>query len=121
HQPGRRILPVPIVTERPANQGIPCDFALPQGRSKLVSRLPLGYLALDWIVFGARTNAMIKPAVFFDRDGVLNEDCGYVFEIDRFKWVNGAREAVRAVNSAGYLAFVVTNQSGVARGLYNES
>jgi len=96
-------------------------FALPQGRSKLVSGMPLGYLALDWIVFGARTNAMIKPAVFFDRDGVLNEDFGYVFEIDRFKWVNGAREAVRAVNSAGYLAFVVTNQSGVARGLYNES
>jgi D-glycero-D-manno-heptose 1,7-bisphosphate phosphatase len=64
---------------------------------------------------------MIKPAVFFDRDGVLNEDCGYLFEIHKFKWMNGAREAVKAVNSAGYFAFVVTNQSGVARGLYQEA
>jgi D-glycero-D-manno-heptose 1,7-bisphosphate phosphatase len=62
-----------------------------------------------------------RPAVFFDRDGVLNEDCGYVFEIGRLKWINGAAEAVKAVNDSGYFAFVVTNQSGVARGLYDES
>lgn len=63
---------------------------------------------------------MKRPAVFFDRDGVLNEDSGYVFEIDKFNWVSGAREAVKAVNDAGYFAFVVTNQSGVGRGLYEE-
>jgi D-glycero-D-manno-heptose 1,7-bisphosphate phosphatase len=62
-----------------------------------------------------------RPAVFFDRDGVLNEDTGYVFEIAKLTWVQGAREAVKAVNDAGYFAFVVTNQSGVARGLYQES
>ncbi|WP_108513316.1 D-glycero-alpha-D-manno-heptose-1,7-bisphosphate 7-phosphatase [Bradyrhizobium algeriense] len=63
---------------------------------------------------------MKKPAVFFDRDGVLNEDDGYVFEISKLKWIAGAREAVKAANDAGYFAFVITNQSGVARGLYQE-
>jgi D,D-heptose 1,7-bisphosphate phosphatase len=62
-----------------------------------------------------------RPAVFFDRDGVLNHDSGYTFEVDKLKWIDGAREAVKAVNDAGYFAFVVTNQSGIARGLYEES
>lgn len=62
-----------------------------------------------------------RPAVFFDRDGVLNHDSGYTFEADKLQWIEGAREAVKAVNDAGYFAFVVTNQSGVARGFYEES
>jgi D-glycero-D-manno-heptose 1,7-bisphosphate phosphatase len=62
-----------------------------------------------------------RPAVFFDRDGVLNHDSGYIFEASKLKWIDGAREAVKAVNDAGYFAFVVSNQSGVARGLYQES
>jgi D,D-heptose 1,7-bisphosphate phosphatase len=62
-----------------------------------------------------------RPAVFFDRDGVLNHDSGYTFEASKLRWIDGAREAVKAVNDAGYFAFVVTNQSGVARGLYEES
>ncbi|QOZ44045.1 D,D-heptose 1,7-bisphosphate phosphatase [Bradyrhizobium sp. CCBAU 53340] len=62
-----------------------------------------------------------RPAVFFDRDGVLNIDTDYLFEIDKFVWVDGAIEAVKAANDAGYLTFVITNQSGVARGLYEES
>jgi D-glycero-D-manno-heptose 1,7-bisphosphate phosphatase len=64
---------------------------------------------------------MKRPAVFFDRDGVLNEDSGYVFEAHQLRWIPGAREAVKAVNDAAYWAFVVTNQSGVARGLYEET
>jgi len=62
-----------------------------------------------------------RPAVFFDRDGVLNHDSGYIFEASKLKWIDGAREAVKAVNDAGYFAFVVSNQSGVARGFYQES
>ena len=62
-----------------------------------------------------------RPAVFFDRDGVLNHDSGYTFEADKLQWIDGAREAVKAVNDSGYFAFVITNQSGVARGLYEES
>ncbi|OCK57496.1 HAD family hydrolase [Bradyrhizobium sp. LMTR 3] len=64
---------------------------------------------------------MKRPAVFFDRDGVLNQDSGYVFEVSKLRWIDGAREAVKAANDAGYFVFVVTNQSGVARGLYQES
>jgi D,D-heptose 1,7-bisphosphate phosphatase len=62
-----------------------------------------------------------RPAVFFDRDGVLNHDTGYIFEANKVKWIDGAREAVKAVNDAGYFAFVVSNQSGVARGFFEES
>lgn len=45
----------------------------------------------------------------------------YVFEATKFEWKDGAREAVKLVNDAGYFAFVVTNQSGVAREFYGES
>ncbi|MGN8549062.1 HAD family hydrolase [Bradyrhizobium sp. 13971] len=62
-----------------------------------------------------------RPAVFFDRDGVLNQDIGYLFESHKLVWIDGAREAVKAVNDMGYFAFVVTNQSGVARGFYEET
>lgn len=59
-----------------------------------------------------------KPAVFFDRDGVLNKDHGYVHTPDTFEWMPGAREAVKRVNDSGRLAFVITNQSGIGRGYY---
>jgi D-glycero-D-manno-heptose 1,7-bisphosphate phosphatase len=59
--------------------------------------------------------------VFFDRDGVLNEDRDYVHKIEDFAWVPGAPEAIRHLNRQGWLVFVVTNQSGVARGYYDES
>lgn len=59
-----------------------------------------------------------RPAVFFDRDGVLNVDKAYVHRIQDFEWVPGAREAIKLCNDLGYYAFVVTNQAGVARGYY---
>lgn len=61
-----------------------------------------------------------RGAVFFDRDGVLNLDHGYTHRWDQFEWTPGAIEAVKAVNDRGLFAFVVTNQSGVARGYYGE-
>lgn len=61
-----------------------------------------------------------RGAVFFDRDGVLNDDLGYVGSLKRFNWLPGARESVKKVNDAGLFAFVVTNQAGVARGYFQE-
>lgn len=60
----------------------------------------------------------MKRAIFFDRDGVLNEEVGYLYQVERFKWIDGAREAIKFCNERGLLAVVVTNQSGIARGLY---
>jgi len=64
---------------------------------------------------------MSRPAVFLDRDGTLNVEKGYVHRYSEWVWIPGAIEAIRRVNDAGYLAIVVSNQAGVARGLYTEA
>ena len=63
---------------------------------------------------------MSKPAIFFDRDGVLNVDVGYLYKIEDFQWIDGAIEAIKYFNDKDYYVFVITNQSGVARGYYRE-
>lgn len=63
----------------------------------------------------------MKPAIFFDRDGVLIEDSHYVGSVAEVRVIPGAAEAVRRARAAGYAVVVVTNQSGVARGLFPEA
>ncbi|MDB5455097.1 MAG: D,D-heptose 1,7-bisphosphate phosphatase [Caulobacter sp.] len=60
-------------------------------------------------------------AVFLDRDGVLNVDHGYVSDPAALAWIPGAREAVAAFTRAGLTTLVVTNQSGVGRGYFDEA
>ena len=62
-----------------------------------------------------------RPALFLDRDGVVNEDLGYVGNRDRFHWTTEAHAAIRAASDALWHVFIVTNQSGVARGHYGEA
>ncbi|SFM05390.1 D-glycero-alpha-D-manno-heptose-1,7-bisphosphate 7-phosphatase [Pelosinus propionicus] len=61
-----------------------------------------------------------KPAVFFDRDGVLNVDHGYTFRKQDLEWMAGAVQTIRFFNENNYQVFVITNQSGIARGYYTE-
>jgi D-glycero-D-manno-heptose 1,7-bisphosphate phosphatase len=61
-----------------------------------------------------------RRALFLDRDGVINVDHGHVGSRDRFEWCPGALDAIRHATAAGWHVFVVTNQSGVARGYYDE-
>lgn len=60
----------------------------------------------------------LRPAAFLDRDGVLNEDLGYVHRVQDFRWLPGVVQACKRLQDAGYALVVVTNQSGVARGMY---
>jgi D-glycero-D-manno-heptose 1,7-bisphosphate phosphatase len=69
---------------------------------------------------GARP-AALRGAAFFDRDGVLHIDKGYLYKPDDVEWTQGVVGAIRLANEAGLLVVVVTNQSGVARGLYSEA
>lgn len=62
-----------------------------------------------------------RPALFLDRDGTLNVDAGYTHRPADLEWQPDARDTIKLANEAGYFVFVVTNQAGVAHGLYDET
>jgi len=62
-----------------------------------------------------------RPALFMDRDGTLSHEVGYVNHVSRFRLYCWSVDAVRLINRSEFLAVVVTNQAGVARGYFPES
>ncbi|WP_213715245.1 D-glycero-beta-D-manno-heptose 1,7-bisphosphate 7-phosphatase [Cedecea lapagei] len=65
--------------------------------------------------------AQSVPAIFLDRDGTINVDHGYVYEVDRFEFIDGVIEAMRELKEMGFALVLVTNQSGIARGMFTEA
>ncbi len=63
----------------------------------------------------------MNQAVFFDRDGTVTEEVGYLTDISKLRLIPGGGPAVRKLNQAGFKVVLVTNQSGVARGYFSES
>lgn len=63
---------------------------------------------------------MGHAALFLDRDGVINVDYGYVHQQEHFQFLPGIFDLCRTAQSLGFLLFVITNQAGIARGLYTE-
>jgi len=61
------------------------------------------------------TPGSLRPAVFLDRDGTINEDVGYLSELSHLTLYPWAVDAVRLLNRAGYLVVMVTNQGGIGR------
>lgn len=63
-------------------------------------------------------DSISRPGILLDRDGTIIVDHGYVGSVDRVEFIDGAIDAIASFNRAGIPVAVVTNQSGVARGLY---
>jgi D-glycero-D-manno-heptose 1,7-bisphosphate phosphatase len=61
-----------------------------------------------------------RPAVFLDRDGVINRESNYVHKVDEFHFIDGVFAACREMSESGYRLIVITNQAGIARGYYTE-
>jgi D-glycero-D-manno-heptose 1,7-bisphosphate phosphatase len=63
----------------------------------------------------------VSKALFLDRDGVINVNHGYVYQTSDFDFIDGIFDLVKRANQQGYKVIVVTNQSGIGRGIYTES
>jgi histidinol-phosphate phosphatase family protein len=63
----------------------------------------------------------LRPAVFFDRDGTLMEEAGYCADPRQVRLYPGVPLALRQLKAAGFLTFIVTNQSGIGRGFFTEA
>lgn len=71
------------------------------------------------LILNARPGVKTTPALFLDRDGVINNDYGYVHRKENFEFKSGIFELVSTANLAGFFCIVITNQAGIGRGLYS--
>ena len=62
----------------------------------------------------------MNRAAFFDRDGTINVDTGYLYEPEKLEFIPGVPELIKKYNDEGWLVIVITNQSGIARGIFTE-
>lgn len=62
-----------------------------------------------------------KKSIFFDRDGVLNHDYGYVHTYSKFRWKKNVLKTLKYLNKKNYYLFIITNQAGIGRGYYSEN
>jgi D-glycero-D-manno-heptose 1,7-bisphosphate phosphatase len=102
---------MPLLAERGALRGTVAegyfrDIGIPEDLARAREEMP---------------RVLRRRALFLDRDGVINVDHGYVASRAQFEWIPGARAAIRAATDSGWHVFVVTNQAGIARGLYTEA
>jgi D-glycero-D-manno-heptose 1,7-bisphosphate phosphatase len=61
----------------------------------------------------------MKKAVFLDRDGVINKEKNYLYKIEDFEFIDGVFTSLKYLKNKGYLLFIITNQSGIARSYYS--
>jgi len=93
------------------------------GQQLLLSVEPIFLVDRQYVAIATVTimdNGKPRPAVFFDRDGTICEEVGYLSSPDQLVLIEGAAEGIRDLNSAGILVVITTNQSGVARGYFPE-
>jgi D,D-heptose 1,7-bisphosphate phosphatase len=101
-------------------------FPMLAAEGRLLGTVCDGYfidIGLPQTLFQARNelpSILRRPALFLDRDGVVNLDHGYVHRWENLDMVSGVAETIAAFNAAGWFVFIVTNQAGVARGFYEE-
>ena len=62
----------------------------------------------------------LNKAAFLDRDGVINKNYGYVYNLDNFVWLKNVKKAIKYLNHKNFKVFVISNQSGVARKIFTE-
>ena len=61
------------------------------------------------------------PTIFLDRDGTINVEKNYLHRFEDWEWIPGAKEAIRKFKQSGYRVVVVSNQAGIARGMFEAS
>lgn len=67
------------------------------------------------------TDRPLRPGLFLDRDGVINVDTNFLYRAEECRLIDGIGDLVRTANELGYVTCVITNQSGIGRGLYTEA